>query len=400
MTDKFPLISILVLCYNNQHYIYENLKSIFEQTYPNIEVLIGDDESEDFDAEALIQWINKNRTGNIKHIAIYENEENQGTVANLEHLQNESEGEYLFQIAADDVLFDENVIQSFYDRAMELGDEGKYITAQTEMWDKDLEKKLEDFLKDEWIDLIKNGSARDVFGELSWHACLPACSFYRRDLIEKIGKLSDSYRLVEDWPWALRMTRMGIKPYFLEIQSSIKHRDGGISHGNTLQSKKAFLTYYRDVLKAYTMEVAPFRDLLTQKEYKRACKNHNDQIRAYYQIHLPEYLKQCKSAQQINIKPKQQIKTELKQTTKKIVLYEELKKIVSQFTSGRTILCTFATGLLTMITMFQATIAKCDECIRILLLWLSLILLSATAVEIILNILLRIRRLRRRVHDL
>ena len=70
MCNRFSLISVLVLCYNNQNYIYENLKSIFEQTYPNIEVLIADDASQEFRAASLVDWINKNRTPNISKISI------------------------------------------------------------------------------------------------------------------------------------------------------------------------------------------------------------------------------------------------------------------------------------------------------------------------------------------
>lgn len=416
MESNGPLISILVLCYNNQQYIYENLKSIFEQTYPNIEVLIGDDASQDFNAESLINWINKYRTPNVKQISIYESEENVGTVANLERLQEKSNGEYFFNIAADDVLFDENVIQSFYDRAVELGENAEFITAQTELWDQSLKNKIGDFLTEDIIGLLKNGYIRDVFAELSWHACLPACSFYRRSLLEKIGKLSDTYRLVEDWPWALRMTRMGIKPCYLDIRSSIKHRDGGISHGNSLHSQEVFLTYYRDILNIYVQEIEPYKDLLTEEEQTRAQTYYQDRIRAYYRIHLPQYLERCKSAEgrkmpearaekQVVTKTTEkimQVKSESKQMQKKAVLRREFKKVIFQVSSDVTIFRTLVIGLLSIIAS-SAIVLIVDQTRSVLqetLLLFGIFLFIVAIIEIAINIWLQIRHFRQNMNDL
>lgn len=415
MEKNYPLVSILVLCYNNQRFIYENLKSVFEQTYPNLEVLIGDDASENFDAETLICWINKNRTQNIKHIAIYECEENQGTVANLERLQKKSRGEYLLQIAADDTLFDKNVIQSFFDMASELGEDCEYITAQTEMWDHDLKNKIGDFLQEDWVELIKDGSARDIFGELSWHPCLPACGFYRRGLLKKIGSLSGTYRLVEDWPWALRMTRMGIKPYFMEDRPSIKHRDGGISHGNSIHSQRIFLTYYHDILGSYVTEVEPYEDLLTREERERARQYYQDRIRAYYRIHLPKYVEEyegerrdkpaCAATGQTEsedgggIASMVRVKSESGKRMKKAVLREELKRAVFQISSGAMIFCTLVIGLLSMILYTQIALTGGEEHFRQLFFWGATVLFAAVAVEAALAVWLKLRHLRQHLGE-
>lgn len=282
-----PLISVLVLCYNNQELIYENLQSIFSQTYPNIEILIADDASESFDARALLGWINRNRTPNISKISLYENPVNCGTVASLENLQNKSSGEFLFNIAADDVLFDENVLQAMYQKAVEIGEDAEWIVTETEMWDHTLTTKLGDFLKEEGINKIKNSTPMELFAECSWHPFLPACYLYRRSLLKKIGPLSEKYRLIEDWPMSLIATRMGIVPYYCDIQSSIKHRDGGISHGNTVQSRMVFLRYYQDLCNVFNTEVYPYLDLLNESDRIRAEKYGQDRFRAYYKIHIP-----------------------------------------------------------------------------------------------------------------
>ena len=87
-----PLISILVPCYNNQQFIYELLESIFAQTYHRLEVLIGDDASQNFNDRQLVNWLTNNRPEWLDRISVYRREVNIGTVANLEDLQAKSEG--------------------------------------------------------------------------------------------------------------------------------------------------------------------------------------------------------------------------------------------------------------------------------------------------------------------
>ena len=415
MKNQEPLISILILCYNNQDLLYENLKSVFIQDYSNLEIIIGDDASENFNVEVLINWLSKNRTPNIKRIRIIENEENIGTVANVEKLQDEAKGEYILSIAADDVLYDKNVIKSFCAKAEEIGEEDIYIIAQTELWNNNLTKKIDDFVSQDIIALLKNGTARDVFAECSWHACLPAVAFCNRSIISKIGKLSPTFKLVEDWPMYLRLARMGVKPYFLDIRSSIKHRDGGISHGNTLHSQKKFLIYYNDLLTVYRREVEPFKDLLTEEEKKRAEKYYKDRINAYYSIHLPEYAKHMSVNQNqlaqtdlrkddINYKVNDQIPKNMVNDAynqkKKAVLREEVKRLTFRLSEINTI---FGTGinclLCFMIYVLLSGINSMFTSLQLknFFLCMAIILFLCLIIEIAVNIWLQLRHLKQKL---
>lgn len=287
MRTDYPVISVLVLCFNNQKFIYENLKSVFSQTYPNIEILIADDASDSFEVSPLFNWINRYRTPNITKVAIYENPYNFGTVKSLEHLQQVSTGEFLFNIAADDAMYDENVLLSLYNRAMEVGNDAEIVMADTEMWDSTLTKKMDNFMKPETVELLKNGTSKEMFAECAWHPIFPACYLYRRTLLSRIGSLSDKYTLIEDWPLAVIATRMGIRPVYCDIPSTIKHRDGGISHGNSVQSQRAFMNYYMDLINVFSYEVEPYQDMLSKEEFDKAKRYKQDRFRAYYKNHIP-----------------------------------------------------------------------------------------------------------------
>lgn len=47
MSQKFPLISILINCYNSEKYVADCIKSALDQTYPNLEIIVWDNKSTD-----------------------------------------------------------------------------------------------------------------------------------------------------------------------------------------------------------------------------------------------------------------------------------------------------------------------------------------------------------------
>jgi glycosyltransferase involved in cell wall biosynthesis len=56
MTDILPLISIIVPNYNHYNYLVQRLECVFNQTYPNFEVILLDDCSTDKSQEILLEY--------------------------------------------------------------------------------------------------------------------------------------------------------------------------------------------------------------------------------------------------------------------------------------------------------------------------------------------------------
>jgi glycosyltransferase involved in cell wall biosynthesis len=56
MTKNFPLISVIVPNYNHYNYLVQRLECIFNQTYPNFEVILLDDCSTDKSQEILLEY--------------------------------------------------------------------------------------------------------------------------------------------------------------------------------------------------------------------------------------------------------------------------------------------------------------------------------------------------------
>lgn len=66
MNDAFPLVSIIVPTFNREKLILRALESIFTQTYPNIEIIIVDDNSSD-NTEGVVKELNKKNIKYFKH---------------------------------------------------------------------------------------------------------------------------------------------------------------------------------------------------------------------------------------------------------------------------------------------------------------------------------------------
>lgn len=102
-----PLVTIVVISYNQGKYIKENLDSIKSQTYHNIELIVADDASSDNSISVFDSWLidNKYPAKKIYH------QENTGLATILNECVEIANGKYIKFIAADDFLHPESIEQ-------------------------------------------------------------------------------------------------------------------------------------------------------------------------------------------------------------------------------------------------------------------------------------------------
>ena len=251
------LLSVIILNYNNGDYIYETLESVISQTYPFIEIIICDDCSSDFPEDKIRDWIDDHKGSNIKDLKISRNPENRGTVYNTEMGFSLASGDYGTLIAADDVYYSNDVFETFIDELERLGKDAMIVAGQVAMMDSTLTKNQYDFVGKIDKTLLEGLEPQQLFEELSLRCFYPAVCFWRKGLHNIVGKLSDHYRMIEDWTQSLRLSRQGIKLHYLDVYM-MKHRDGGISHGNKKGTSKSYMYYVNDNIEAYKREILPY----------------------------------------------------------------------------------------------------------------------------------------------
>lgn len=101
MQEKYPLVSVLIPCYNHEKFLLDTLNSIIQDDYPNKEIIIINDGSKDRSDELIRAWILAHENViNIKYVY----RQNAGVCKTLNELVAISSGEFLVPIASDDLL--------------------------------------------------------------------------------------------------------------------------------------------------------------------------------------------------------------------------------------------------------------------------------------------------------
>lgn len=96
INQKLPLVSVIVSIYNNEDTVQESIKSLVNQSYKYIEILLMDDGSTDGSLK-LIEEFKDDR------IKIFSNKENIGLTKSLNLLISHSNGAYIARHDADDI---------------------------------------------------------------------------------------------------------------------------------------------------------------------------------------------------------------------------------------------------------------------------------------------------------
>jgi glycosyltransferase involved in cell wall biosynthesis len=94
-----PLVTIICLCYNQQDYVLESLFSVINQNYPSIELIIVDDYSTDHSKSVIKKWL-----VSYPEILFIANQTNLGNTKSFNKALKKATGEYVIDLAADDVL--------------------------------------------------------------------------------------------------------------------------------------------------------------------------------------------------------------------------------------------------------------------------------------------------------
>ena len=94
-----PLVSVLCLSYNQKKFVEEAIQSVFNQTYPFIQLIVLDDGSSDGSAQTITRFL-----GGKASVVFLINETNQGYTKSLNKALSHATGEFIVDLAADDLL--------------------------------------------------------------------------------------------------------------------------------------------------------------------------------------------------------------------------------------------------------------------------------------------------------
>lgn len=104
-----PLVTVICLCYNHTDFVLESLRSVLNQQYKNIELLIVDDCSTDNSKSVIEKWLL-----DYPQIPFIANETNLGNTKSFNNALKIAKGEYIIDLAADDVLLSNCILQQIH----------------------------------------------------------------------------------------------------------------------------------------------------------------------------------------------------------------------------------------------------------------------------------------------
>lgn len=321
--------TVVITHYNQMQYIETAIKSVLKQKYKNIELIISDDCSSQFDIKKIEQIINKNNKNEFEY-KILQGKRNVGTVKNINNTLKQITGEFVLFFAADDKLVNNKVINNFI---KEFKDDSKNIvTSQCILYDDRIKNRIGTYVDRKMAYKLNQKSAHVIYEKMA-EGCFYGSggTAYRTKIFQKYGKFSEKYKYVEDWAYWLYVLRSGEKIYYSDFET-LCHRDGGISHSTYTKETipPHVIGYYKDILNIYEIEIIPYLNIFTTKEKYRILSKYNETI-LYYTSFVPnlvEYLFRLDKIRVSDFKLKYywKIKT-LERMMKNFLLNNYIKKI-------------------------------------------------------------------------
>lgn len=256
-----PLITIFTLSFNSPD-LFGAIDSVLTQDYENIEYIILDDCSDNFDSEEIEKYINSQQKGNISRIIVEKNDKRAGIVAQTNKALRYSTGEYIFNLAGDDQFYDGKVISDWVNEFQKTG--ADVITAYREIYDENLTTPIRVLPKQKDVNAIKTLTPSQLFEYIEGCNVIFGSSTARsKRAINELGPIDEKYKTVEDYVMVLRHLRKN-KPVAFFDRKVIKYREGGVCAADHINKE-----YLKESDEIFNCEILPFtaNKKLAKKKY-------------------------------------------------------------------------------------------------------------------------------------
>lgn len=273
MSNKKPLVSVTVITYNSSRFVLETLESIKSQTYSNIELIISDDCSTDNTVELCANWLEENKERFV-NTHLVTTTVNTGIPGNKNRAIAKCKGEWLKGIAGDDILAD-NTIEDFL-KHLKNNPHIKILCSDSQSFK---------VVEGERILLSKHGKGEDVFfqetttSDDQYQLSLRSSAYVQaptviinKEVFDKIGLYDEEIRLMEDYPYWLRVTQGGYKIHHLDFISVFYRRhDKSVFSGNKKNRifNDFYLTKHQGDKKYLFSNISSFEKTFIQVEFYR-----------------------------------------------------------------------------------------------------------------------------------
>lgn len=238
MNEQNPLVSIIVITYNSSKFVLETLESAKAQTYQNIELIVSDDCSTDNTVEICRQWVEENKERFVR-TELVTAPQNTGIPANCNRGVKAAQGEWVKLIAGDDLLLDKCI-------ALNIENITKYPLIKVQL---SRIKRLKNgviFHTQLPIGIKANFNFVNAYDQhraliIRYFGNTPSM-FISKDIVDRIS-FDERFKFLEDYPFALNVTKAGFSFSFLDQETVIyRIHDDSVMNPRT---DKIFSEFYK-----------------------------------------------------------------------------------------------------------------------------------------------------------
>lgn len=202
MPDWRPKVTALVPCYNSATFISQTLECLAAQTWPHLEILIGDDCSSDETLEVV-----RGFAAGRRNVRVLERDTNLGWLRNTNDLMARATGELMFFAFHDDLIaprYVEKLVDALRDRPRAV-----LSFSDMELIELDGSSKIRFF------DALtgRDGTLERgyVMARSPYDWWVPNRGLFRAEAFRRIGgiKPNDCGEYSADWTWLLHLSLLG-----------------------------------------------------------------------------------------------------------------------------------------------------------------------------------------------
>jgi len=231
-----PLVSVVIASYNSEPYIIETLESVRNQSWKELELIVTDDFSYDKTSELCNEWMKRNRSRFI-NIALITSLKNTGVPSNVNRGLNAATGSWIKILGADDSLKPDCIADNM--RKVSADPQIKVLFSYLDVY-------RDNFNPENFIQTIP-GNPFSTDGIMahgrtadSQYRMLLVCDrihyspsvFMDRETVYSVGCFDERFKMLEDHPLWLNLTKNGYRLYFME-KTTVNYRRHSKAINNT-----------------------------------------------------------------------------------------------------------------------------------------------------------------------
>jgi alpha-1,3-rhamnosyltransferase len=227
-TDPPPLVSVVVITYNQRDLVTETLDSIARQSHPAVEIVVSDDRSSDDTLSVVREWGRRNPAVRLTVVA---SDVNTGTAANINRGVAASRGKWIKILAGDDRLVP-HAVERYLDYCASHNTEvcvSRLRFFGTDAGLIELKKKVYGRFYRRYTSAGEAEKRKIILRE----GMIPMPGlFMSRAMLDAIGGIDERYPFCEEWPTFIRVMEQGHSQPMFEDEL-VEYR----CNGNTLGAR-------------------------------------------------------------------------------------------------------------------------------------------------------------------